>query len=59
MSFLPLALVASAVAASYFVVAALCGRVLSRDCFDLCALAVGTLVLGRVAFVGGASCAPF
>ena len=39
MSFLPLALVTSAVAAPYFVVAALCGRVLSRGCFGFCALA--------------------
>ena len=35
MLFLPLALVTSAVAALYFVVASLCGRVLSRDCFGL------------------------
>ena len=39
MPFLPLALVTSAVVAPYFVVAALCRRVLSRGCFGFCALA--------------------
>ncbi len=39
MPFVPLALITSAVVATYFVVAALCGRVLSRGCFDFYALA--------------------
>jgi hypothetical protein len=59
MSFLPLAIVSSAVAAPYFVVAALCGRVLSRGYFGFCALAVGTQVLGSVPFMGCVACAPF
>ena len=59
MPFVPSALVTSAVAAPYFVVAALCGRVLSRDCFGFCALAVGTQVLGRVPFMGCVAYAPF
>ena len=37
--FLPLALVTSAVVATYFVVAAFCGRVLFRVCFGFYALA--------------------
>jgi len=59
MSFLPLAPVTSAVAAPYFVVAALCGHVLSRGCFGFCALAVGTQVLGRATFMGCVACALF
>ena len=39
MPFVPLALVTSAVVATYFVVAALCGRVLSMGCFGFYALA--------------------
>ena len=39
MLFVPLTLVTSAVVATYFVVTALCGRVLSRGCFGFCALA--------------------
>ena len=50
--FLPLALVIFVVAAPYFVVAVLGGRVLSRGCF-------GTQVLGRVPFMGCVACASF
>ena len=39
MPFVLLALVTSAFVATYFVVAALCGRVLSRGCCGFCALA--------------------
>ena len=57
--FSPLALATSAVVATYFVVAALCGRMLSRGCFGFCTLVVGTLVLGRVPFMGCVACASF
>ena len=59
MSFLPLALVTSAVAAPYFVVAALCVRLLSRGCFGFCMLAAGLRVLGSVLFTGCMVCASF
>ena len=51
MPFVPLALVTSAVAAPYFVVAALCAR-LSRGCF-------GSQVLGRLPFMRCVACAFF
>jgi hypothetical protein len=57
--FLPLALVISVVAAPYFVVAPLGGRVLSRGCFGFCTLAAGSRVLGRVTFMGCLACALF
>ena len=43
-----LALVTSAVSAQFFVLTALCVRLLSRCCFGFCVQAVGTRVLGRV-----------
>jgi hypothetical protein len=57
MHFVPLALVTSAVSALYFVVAALCVRLLFRGCFGFCALAVGTRVLGRLPFMDCVACA--
>ena len=52
MNFVPLALVTSTLSALIFVVAVLCLRSLFRGCFSLCALAVGTQVLGRLRIHG-------
>jgi hypothetical protein len=61
MSFLPLALVTSAVSALYFVVADLCVHLLSRGRFGFRALhvAVGSRVVGWVLFMGCAGVCAF
>ena len=59
MLFVPLTLVTSPLSALFFVVAVLCLRSLFRDRFGLCALAVGTRVLGKLLFMGCVACAFF
>ena len=61
MPLLPLALVKSMVSALYFVVAALCVRLLFRGCFGFRALhvAVGPRVVGWVLFMGCAGVCAF